>query len=78
MKRGRPHKAKGATGAGRKPRSPYRRRLRTAQAPRANGEFIAAITHERCIVLFRGGAPQTFSREQSLAIADLVLDQFEA
>lgn len=80
-KRGRPSKAKAAKHRHQAfaPRSAYRKLAGELKRPsRANGEFIAALTHERCIVLFRDGAPQTFSREQSLAIADLVLDHFEA
>ena len=56
---------------------PAKPRAARKNAAAGNGAaFIAALTFERCLLVVKDAGHQLFTREQTLAIAELVLDHF--
>jgi DNA-binding Lrp family transcriptional regulator len=57
---------------------PAARKPAAAAKPRPAGDFIAAITFDHRAVLIEDGTVRVFSPERTQAIADLMLNHFEA
>lgn len=82
-----PPKVASAGKPGRKPakkpsRTPLGRAIRTrrrarVQTPAPAPAVVPALTHDRCLTLIEDGRARTFTRDETLAIADLVFAHFE-
>lgn len=77
-----PPKVAGARKPAKKPRrTPLGRAIRSnrkgAPKPAPSLAVVPALTHDRCLTLIEDGRARTFTRDETLAIADLVFAHFD-